>query len=230
MKIINIMLGLLFLFMSACEAEGGSTDRDSSANATYRVTFIHNWTALDFPTNFPTGSEHFSGLIGATHNNQVNFWQNGVEATRGIEVVAETGSKFSFEQEIIQEKAANRAQFLLSGSGLSTGVNRTSLEFDINESYPLVTLISMLAPSPDWFMGVHDLLLFRNGQWVQSLSMNLPLYDAGTDSGRRFNSSNSNSSNLISLLTSTVGDTDFTNGINRSTGKHVGRFIFEKIN
>ncbi|MBE8221371.1 MAG: hypothetical protein HAW60_01420 [Bdellovibrionales bacterium] len=230
------MSTLKFIFVSlflvtSCKAVNFS-DRNSNANASYRVIFEANWTESRFPTNFPIDNDHFSGLIGATHNNQVNFWRAGKRASRGIENVAETGSKNSFEDEIQIQKNNNTAEFLLSGGGLGFGMGDSSVdfEFDINKSHPLVTLISMLAPSPDWFVGVHDLsLLNSRGQWKNRLEVNLKLYDAGTDSGDTFSSFNSDSSEFIQLLTSRNEDTDFTDGVNRRTGNYIGTFIFQKI-
>lgn len=228
MHLFKVIFGLLF-FVTSCDAVN-SSDRDASADATYRVTFLPNWTASRFSTNFPIGSDHFSGLIGATHNNAISFWREGQRASQGIENVAETGFKPSFEREIQTQKANRTAEFVLSGPGLGSGRGSVVIEFDVNKSHPLVTLISMVAPSPDWFVGVHDLsLLNSRGQWVEGLELVLPLYDAGTDSGDIFTSFNSNSNGLISLLTSSFGDTDFRRGVHRSTGQYIGQFIFKKI-
>ena len=47
---------------------------------------------------------------------------------------------------------AGTAEAVLSGGGISTASGNVSFEFDITQSYPEVTLVSMLAPSPDWFI------------------------------------------------------------------------------
>jgi hypothetical protein len=38
---------------------------------------------------------------------------------------------------------------------------------EVNSQYPLVSFITMIAPSPDWFLGVHDLNLCNTatGEW-----------------------------------------------------------------
>lgn len=226
----NIKFSLiLFMLMASCSATESETDRDVNASASYRITFIANWTQNQFSVNFPNGNDHFSGLIGATHNNQISFWSRGQQASQGIENIAETGSKLTFESEIQEQKQNSNAEFLLSGSGLSSGEGSVELEFDINETHPQVTLISMLAPSPDWFVGVHNLQLLNNSQWVSRLEIDLALYDAGTDSGNLFNSANFNSNGFVSLLTSFIGDTDFREGVHRDTGEYVGKFIFDRI-
>jgi hypothetical protein len=62
------------------------------------------------------------------------------------------------------------------------------MEFDISQAFPLVTLVTMVAPSPDWFVGVTSLELFRNGQWVDEVRVDLSAHDAGTDSGPTYRS------------------------------------------
>lgn len=44
----------------------------------------------------------------------------------------------------------------------------------------------MLAPSPDWFVGVGSVPLCENGFWVQKYERPLMAYDAGTDLGSTF--------------------------------------------
>jgi hypothetical protein len=63
-----------------------------------------------------------------------------------------------------------------------------SLDFTISQSHPLVTLVSMIAPSPDWFVGVAGLPLRRDGGWVDSLTVDLYGWDAGTDDGITYES------------------------------------------
>jgi hypothetical protein len=56
----------------------------------------------------------------------------------------------------------------------------------MNRDFPLVTLVSMIAPSPDWFAGVDSLSLVENGQWVSNKVVTLYGMDAGTDSGASY--------------------------------------------
>ena len=71
---------------------------------------------------------------------------------------------------------------------------RTSnvVEFNVDSVRPLVSVIAKISPSPDWFIGVHDLDLCNrtNGKWVDTRQVK-PVYpyDAGTDNGREFTSS-----------------------------------------
>ncbi|MFO1512860.1 MAG: spondin domain-containing protein [Verrucomicrobiota bacterium] len=51
-----------------------------------------------------------------------------------------------------------------------------------------VTLVSMIAPSPDWFVGVDGLSLIADGQWATNKVVTLYGKDAGTDSGASYSS------------------------------------------
>ncbi|MEM9236998.1 MAG: spondin domain-containing protein [Verrucomicrobiota bacterium] len=55
----------------------------------------------------------------------------------------------------------------------------------------MITITSMIAPSPDWFVGLRgQSLLKENDDWVDSLSFELVAYDAGTEDGESFSLSN----------------------------------------
>ena len=232
-RTITILLVSVALLASCSEEEiNPATERDANASATYTVSFSSEWNSADFPTNFPSGP-NFSGLIGATHSEQVIFWEPGQLANIGIERIAEKGDKLVMLAVVVIAKNEGTADFLLSGDGISSSPGTVELEFDINESYPLVTLVSRLAPSPDWFVGVHGLDLFDRiaGDWKGSVSVDLLLYDAGTDDGLRFTSVDVDTEppGIIAPLTSEASNTDFVDGLHRSTGKHVGRMVFTRV-
>ena len=182
---------LLLVFLSGCSSLrtplAVGLPRDTSA--TYTVTFTGTWSAASHPAEFPT-SAHFSGLIGATHDDRVVFWRAGQLASPGIQAMAELGEKMPLMDEIDAALTAGTAQVLLSGDGIRPSPGRTSLEFRIAESHPLVTLVSMIAPSPDWFVGVADLPLRVEGRWVDSLTVALRGWDAGTDDGTFYTAAN----------------------------------------
>lgn len=159
--------------------------------AVYEVTFTSIWSAQNHPHEYPSGLAHLSGLIGTTHNATANFWKSGEAATSGIENMAETGGKSVFTTEINAEIDAGNAQHLLSGGGIGASPGVVKLQFEVSQQYPLITLVSMIAPSPDWFIGISDLSLIENGQWIENLLTPLYAYDAGTDNGTLYTSDNS---------------------------------------
>ena len=170
-----------------------------TTTAVYQVTFTSTWSQQTHPSEFPFGSAHFSGLIGATHNALVNFWQSGEVATNGIESMAETGSKSLLTSEINSQIDNGNAQHLLSAGGIGSSPGEVIFTFEISQQHPFVTLVSMIAPSPDWFVGVSKLSLIANGQWLEELVVPLYAYDAGTDSGARYTSPNSDTQPKASI-------------------------------
>ncbi|MEM1205074.1 MAG: spondin domain-containing protein [Acidobacteriota bacterium] len=151
------------------------------------LTFDAVWSAATHPMAFPP-DPHFSGLIGGTHDELTVFWRGGDLATPGIQQVAETGSKSQFRQEVEDAILAGFAGEVISGGGIGQSPGSRSVSFNVEPGFPFVTVVTMIAPSPDWFVGVHGLSLFENGQWVQQKVVQLPAYDAGTDSGASYTS------------------------------------------
>ena len=157
--------------------------------AKYRVDFETVWSSTTHPAEFPA-TAHFSGLIGATHQRGVALFEVGEIASLGIKDMAERGTKVALLTEIVILQSQGQTEFTLSGAGVSPSPGQTSLEFDITLTHPLVTITTMIAPSPDWFLAVSGVDLTSNGTWVNELEVEAIAYDAGTDSGLTFSSSN----------------------------------------
>jgi hypothetical protein len=165
----------------------------------YRVTFDATWSASFHPSDFP-GNPHFSGLIGGTHRSDVVFWREGELASSGIRRMAEEGLKSALQTEVQAAIDVGTAEFVLSGPNLSNSPASTSLEFDITVDYPLVTLVTMIAPSPDWFVGVASLPLLQNNAWRDEVRIELAPWDAGTDEGTTYDSLNAPASLTIPIF------------------------------
>ncbi len=154
-----------------------------TTTATYTVTFDSFWSANSHPQDFPPNA-HFSSLIGGAHHADVVFWQPDAPASRGIKDVAELGSPGQLRAEIEDAIEMGTTRAVIAGPGTSSpGSARTS--FTIQPSHPFVTLVTMIAPSPDWFVGVHGLSLVQKGRWAEEVVVSLWPYDAGTDRGVR---------------------------------------------
>jgi hypothetical protein len=168
----------------------------SQATATYTVTFESTWSQATHPHgsgNLP-GNAHWSKLVGATHNSQLTFWEIGEIATPGIEAVAEQGSNTAFFTEINDAITANNANNLIDGPDLDTPAGQIVIStIETTQDYPLLSLVSMIAPSPDWMIGVNSIeLIDPFGAWEESIVLDVYPIDAGTDSGTDYTSPNAN--------------------------------------
>ena len=100
--------------------------------------------------------------------------------------MAETGQTGALGSEVGTAISAGTAGEVLLGLDVDPSPGSTSFTFDIDENHPLVTLVTMVAPSPDWFIGVADVNLYEGGEWVNEVSFSLAPWDAGTDSGTSY--------------------------------------------
>ena len=159
------------------------------ASATYAVTFTGAWTAEATPGGLPDGA-HFSPLIGGVHNAAVAFLEAGGQATPGIESMAERGRTATLTEEI-QAAGANALSVLRKDSGPGATASDTFDAVTVTADHPRITLLSMIAPSPDWFVGVFALsLLDEEGNWIEALTVDLHPWDAGTEEGDDFSFDN----------------------------------------
>ena len=176
--------------------------------ATYSVTFQGTWTTSVTSGGVPSGA-HFTTLIGGVHNAEVTFLREGGMASAGVESMAELGGTPTLESEI--NAAMPNAFAVIEQSIASGGTATATVDITLPTDHPRVTLLSMVAPSPDWFVGVSGLtLLDDQGDWLASRSVNLYPWDAGTEEGAEFSLSNSPTSPQ-GVITSLRGTGKFSN-------------------
>ncbi|MYB31263.1 MAG: hypothetical protein F4Y20_01665, partial [Acidobacteria bacterium] len=106
--------------------------------------------------------------------------------------MAETGSVSSLCREIDAEADRGGSTPCVRGSESSFPSPGTArLSFKATAEHPLMTLVSMIAPSPDWFVGVDGMpLMHAGGCWMERIGVELIGLDAGTDSGATFTAPN----------------------------------------
>lgn len=167
----------------------------SQSIATYDVAITTIWNTTNH-TSVPSGS-HWSSLIGATHKNLNDVLQFGAPApsTNGIKSIAETGNTNNFQSEVNNNVSAN----LIAPKSFSPFAGNNSIAsisgLEVTSEFHYVTLVSMVAPSPDWFIAVNNLDLRSsnssiNNGWKDTFTIDVFAYDSGTDSGTNYSSSN----------------------------------------
>lgn len=216
-KISLLLLFLLILVPAPVQAQ--------DQTATYTVTFVATWSQATHPHpegagNFPSNA-HWSPLVGGVHNSQVSFWAIGQAASPGIEQMAERGATATLISEI---RASGANHFVtLSGPGIGTSPGQATIaRFNASRDYPLITLVTMVAPSPDWFTGVSNLsLVDANGQWHEHVEVTVYPYDAGTDDGEDYTAADLEPTPHQPI-------TDYT-GIAPFANQPLGKFSFRRL-
>lgn len=198
------LLPILILSFISCKKEKAASMEEEMvtvpySEASYQLVFTLNWQSPQFavPPNV-----HVTTLAGMVHSKDTTLWSPGSQATKGIEDVAEIGNTVAINVELdaIVSKGKALSKFLIPPP-VVTGSTETILDF--NTDFSAFSFASMIAPSPDWFMGVHDYDLFKNNKWVADTTIAILLYDAGTEDGDVFNLNNpaTNPQQPISFLT-----------------------------
>lgn len=157
--------------------------------ATYNVNFNGTWSTRTHPKEYPAGA-HFSGLIGATHGAGYVLFKSGAKATPGLKKLSETGKHSPLNAEIRAAIAAGKAGSLIASGPVFNLPRNVTTKFKVTRAFPMVSLVAMIAPSPDWFAGVSSVALMRNGVWVKSRTITVYAWDAGTDDGTTYKAAN----------------------------------------
>lgn len=157
--------------------------------ATYKVTFNFNWNAEDFPLNYPSNA-HFSKLIGWSHTPSNTFFKHGTIASKGIKNMAELGATQVLIDELNTKIENNEGLESVIGTGLGSGIGEISVDLLVNAEISAITLVTMLAPSPDWYVAAVAVNLLENGAFVEEKTIQATIFDAGTDSGENFSAAN----------------------------------------
>ncbi len=189
-------------------------------SAAYSIVFNATWSGSTHPTNFPGGA-HFSPLIGAVHNDSASFWAVGETSSPGIESMAETGATGILTSEI-RATIPESARSVVNGRGIGSPGSATISRVVVRLDYPLITLVTMIAPSPDWFVGVSGQSLRDEfGQWVDELEVVLYPLDSGTDDGTSYTSGNDDSSPKQPIKS--------LKGVSPFSEARIGTFTFTRI-
>ncbi len=222
---IYFYFSLLFLSLVSCEFyEGDFIQPDDTA--TYKVTFVADWTKQSHPTSYPKNA-HFSPIFAVAHRYEDYLFSVNDFASEGIKQMAETGATGILEANAENDKKENIDKILSSatGRGIAGGQGTASVVLEANGKHNKISLVSMIAPSPDWFVAIQDVVLYDRNGWFDLIEIEVDAYDAGTDSGDKFTSSDAET-----IPPSPIG---YLTGQPLGNGAEVnpplGRVIIEKI-
>lgn len=180
--------------------------------SSYSIVFNAQWNSENHPRRYPS-SAHWSRLIGASFGYGDEYWQLNEKSTQGMKNMAEFGGTST----LVQELKSNADKYLdvqTARSGIGRGTGEMSLSLEVDGDHDRVGLVTMIAPSPDWFSGVSaaELCDYQTGEWKQNVELDLYAYDAGTDKGKYFDSENRPRSNYKDIKRIKCGKGVFCRG------------------
>ena len=160
-----------------------STVSSTTRTVKYHFKFVGEWTQKHHPkgVTFPS-SAHFTTLIGAIHAKNTAVFSSGKMATIGIERMAEVGISSNLRAELESGLVKEgKAKVLQASIGSGGGITTSTFEAEVEGAFPLVTLVSMIAPTADWFIGFKGDFKNSDGTWKDTFTIDAVAYDAGTE-------------------------------------------------
>lgn len=184
MKKQIIVLMISSLLFTACKK-----DKKNIYEEVYEVEISGTWSQSSHPTDFPSDA-HFSPIAAISHVDGLDLINVGLSATEGVKNMAETGNTDELEKEFDDYRNLTYALDKEIGESFDSP-GSYSFQIGVERGRHNVTLFSMIAPSPDWFIAASTSLLDPiDGFWYDKVTVYPSSYDAGTDSGTTFTSAN----------------------------------------
>ncbi|KAL4233844.1 Spondin-1 [Mactra antiquata] len=171
-------------------AQRDSPECCACGEARYRMVFEGLWSQQTHPRNFPTGKDafllHWSNIVGATHTEDYIIWEYGGYAERGVREVCEYGYSSKLEKDM--KINSDKIYTVIKTSPMWRNVlDKREAIFKVNQKAHLVSLLTMVGPSPDWCVGIPSLSVCNaNCTWADELVVDLYPWDAGTDNGKTY--------------------------------------------
>jgi hypothetical protein len=189
--------------------------------ATYRITFVTNFTETTHPTDYPDNAS-FGRVFLAAHSPGTSIFTLGGVASDGLKKYAEDGDLADLVAEHSGGEDNNTMTIITGSSNVSTS---TTITYDINvtPTTTRISFVSKITPSPDWFVGVSSIDLVNGNELIESASFRLYPLDAGSDSGTTYESPDSPEPGPISQ----IQGTPFSSGSIEST--QIGTLSVERI-
>ena len=163
------------------------TMAQAAGAAEYTIVIKSRWTKANFPIDYPPNglltSPHHSGVIGASHNSAYFIFRGGSMPTPGLERLSEEGKHSPLDAEIKAAISKGTALMLFESGALRDFKDSIVTSVKVNDQFPLVDFVMMIAPSPDWFAGLTNVDLRDTGAWVMTRTIDIYAWDSGGDDG-----------------------------------------------
>jgi hypothetical protein len=162
---------------------------DEAETATFELELDITWSAETNPLEFPLGG-HLSSVIAATHHSRYIVFRDGTTASSGLELVAENGRPSIIKAEMAEAQRRDRLDGIFEAGALKEVPGQVKMTISAKKSHPLLSFVTMIAPSPDWFTGAADVSLLQDDEWIEQQQITLWAWDSGTDSGQTYTAPN----------------------------------------
>lgn len=157
---IQIIISFCFIFVVSChdnkvviENFGGDCSTDSLA--VYKVTLEGYWNREHFPKHYPENRPpaHFSKTFGVSHSSNFNLFSIDKVASSGLKEFCQSTDTDEWENEDTNDSVFD--EFIIPK--LSNPLDKIESRLFVQSNNSLVSMVTKLVPSPDWFIGIDAL-------------------------------------------------------------------------
>ncbi|KAK9298664.1 hypothetical protein QLX08_008084 [Tetragonisca angustula] len=190
--LLLLLLGTRLLFVVA-QCGSFAQDRQEKEDkqdklALYKVTLRTYWSRARFPRHYPEWKPpaQFGKLIGRTHDSTYTLYRLGERLSSGVRLYVETGRTDGMDADGDSPSSLHSFTGPPVPQGEGTSIARAFLD----GNHTLISIMARINPSPDWFVGVDSFQLCVEGNWVDTVTVELDPLDGGTDNGFTFTAAN----------------------------------------
>ena len=221
MQRILFFLALVLVCLQACQTDDGL----STFDVVYNVRFEATWSDSTHPNAYPSNA-YFSPLVALSHNPNFYVFFSGYPASNGLRILAETGQTDSIMDEFSYSINTGQALDARVGPDVESP-GQGELSIGVTSTRHAVTVLSMIAPSPDWFVAGRAVLFdAQDGLWYDKVTIDAISLDGGSDAGIDFTSPNMPMDSVSAVYPITTGPLIQPGD---SLVQNIGKFVFERI-
>ncbi len=151
---------------------------------------------LEFDATWSQGS-HGKHYVNNAHFSPPVVWAGpseavfvvGERATAGFKEMAETGLTRSLSRELEHLIEQGTIKEYQTGQRIESP-GKDTIQIRLSRDHSVISVVSRIAPSPDWIVAVEELDMLEDGRWKKSAFITTVALDAGTEEGEEFSSSN----------------------------------------
>ncbi|XP_066152781.1 spondin-2 [Euwallacea fornicatus] len=186
--LLLLLCALLGLASAAFKGDPGESCQPDKLTV-YKVVLHTFWSRESFPKHYPDWRPpaSWSKVFGRSHDKSFVLFRLGKKSSAGVKEFAETGRTDLLE---LQSQGEGGIYDEFNAPPINTGVGRTEAEFFVDGNHSRISLMAKIVPSPDWFIGIDSFDLCVNGNWLDSITIEVDPVDAGTDNGFTFTAPN----------------------------------------
>ncbi|KAI5646045.1 hypothetical protein NE865_01938 [Phthorimaea operculella] len=180
---LRLVVAVLAVAAAAVVADPDGCNPDKMT--VYRMVLHTYWTREKFPKHYPDWRPpaQWSRVYGVSHDRSYVLFRLGRRVSPLVRQFAESGRSDALG-------SAPGTMDVFGAPAIGQGAGRAEAEFFVDGNHSRVSVMARMIPSPDWFIGVDSFDLCVDGNWLDSITIEVDPLDAGTDNGFTFTAPN----------------------------------------